>query len=239
MLYFYFARGRISYILNRSDELDNMMLRIRIRTNYNSSFKFCVILNLYFLILYIIIVFLHYAIVERNFLLAINYLITNCITNAMVCYITIIFHDIKNKFKALNLYFSTEICPNSNNKIKFVHVFDPSRNLEQELNVFLLIYKELNIYANYVKDTFGIILILIVVCYFWLFVTTIYYSIVCMIQKNDWNEMKNIIIVSYCWNLLIAIKIHFLFSYLIESTFEVSDILFYIPSQATLYKLYK
>lgn len=222
MLYFYFVHGRISYILNKSDELDNMMFRIKICTDYNSSIKLCFLLNLYYFAVNIIIGYFHYVFAEKNFVLAINYFLTNCITNAMVCYMTTLFHDIKTKFKAINLYFSTEFFSRSHNQTKNI----PSKDLELELQEVVLIFKELNIYAKFVKDTFGFILCLLIMVNFWSFVASIYYSTVCIIQENNWNEMKNVIILGFCWNTSNATRIIFVSKNLIESTFEVSDIFF-------------
>lgn len=226
MLYFYFIRGRISYILNRSDELDNMMLRIKIGVDYNSSLKFSLIVNLYFLIFNIIIVYFHFALAENNVFIVINYLFINHFANAMISYISILFNDVKNKFKAMNLY-TIKYSYSSPNKIKNVNIFGSSRNLQQELPEFLLIYKELNIYAKYVQDTFSFIFVLLVLCNLWSFVSKVYYSIVSIIQKNHWNEMKYVMLVAYFWNIFNALKIGFLFRSMIACTFEVSNILFH------------
>lgn len=239
MLYFYFSRGRISYILNRSDELDNMMLRIKIRTDYNSSFKFCLIQNLYFFTYFLILNLLHYLIVENYLFITINYFLTNCIINGIICYITTFFHNTTNKFKAMNQYFVLKYSSNLPHKIENTRVVDLSRNLVQELPIFLLIYKELNMYAKYVKDTFSVIISFIVVCSFLLLVSTMYYSIVSMIHKNHWNEMKYVIIIGHGWNLSHVFKVNWLLRNLIESTFEVSEIQYSFVKNTTNYQIRK
>lgn len=219
ILFFNINHKNISQILNMSDEIDILLMKLNVTLKYQLVNNYC-LKCIIFLNSCTFIVILQQAMflqqlysTFRHFLTFTGYLIGNSIISSISGHVCIILYDIELKFVLVNIEL---ISHNTKNKV----------NNGNYLNNVVRIFCKINIYCQQVNRVFNSLLFLLFVQTFTFETVTNYFVVVYLFDayKHRFNLVKFII---FIWNFYNIHKVILIF-YQVKKTLTQVCIIIYM-----------